>query len=103
MPTLSNVLNLPLNNMTEETQQVRTRQHCVQETEKGFKIWKPGNQILPNENRQASLALETELSKRKIRCDEREDVLRWGYQPKGAFTTSEAYKLICNDSAPPRI
>jgi hypothetical protein len=41
-----------------------------------------------------------ELRKRNIRYDEGNDILRWGYQPKGTFTPSEAYKIVSNISTP---
>jgi len=42
-----------------------------------------------------------ELQKRCIRYSEGRDILRWGYKPKGSFSTSNAYKIICTDSSPP--
>eukprot|EP00253_Pinus_taeda_P008091 PITA_08091 len=100
MPILSNVLNLPPDIIGEETRQAKIRQYWTQESEQGFRIWKLGNHVLTNEDLQISMELERELSKRKIRYDESRDILRWGYQLKGTFTTSEAYKIICNDSVP---
>ena len=44
--------------------------------------------------------MDRELRKRRIRYDESRDIVRWGYQPKGAFTTYEADKIICNSFAP---
>eukprot|EP00253_Pinus_taeda_P021028 PITA_21028 len=39
-------------------------------------------------------ALEDELKKRSIQFEKNEDILRWGYLPKGSYSTSEAYNLI---------
>eukprot|EP00253_Pinus_taeda_P008637 PITA_08637 len=38
--------------------------------------------------------LENELKKRSIRYQEGADILRWGYTPKGSYSTSEAYNLV---------
>lgn len=40
--------------------------------------------------------MEKELNKRSIRYNEDNDILRWGYQPKGTYATSEAYNLVGN-------
>lgn len=45
--------------------------------------------------------LEKELCERRIRHSEDRDILRWGYMPKGTFTMSEAYKIMCGDLTPP--
>lgn len=68
----------------------------MQETEHGFRKWKQGNQLIYNTNLRDAEQLEKELRKRSIRHDEGSDILRWGYQPKGAFTPSEAYKIVSN-------
>jgi len=68
--------------------------------EHGFRRWRQGNQILSNPNPQETGELEKELRKRSIRHDEGNDILRWGYQPKGTYTTSESYKLVGNYTAP---
>lgn len=100
MPTLCNVLNLPTDTLEVATQQAKIKDYWNQDSEKGYRIWKTGNHVLINENIKLSGELERELSKRKIRCVETKDILRWGHQPKGAYTTKEAYKILCNDSAP---
>lgn len=64
--------------------------------EHGYRKWKQSNQILNNTNIWESEELEEELKKRSIRHNEGNDILRWGYQPKGTYTTAEAYKLVCN-------
>lgn len=74
--------------------------YWTQETKQSFRKWKQGNLVITNGNHQIVEELEKELRKRSIRYDESKDILRWGYQPKGAFTTSEAYKIICNTLAP---
>jgi len=43
--------------------------------------------------------LEIELTNRRIKYSEEKDILRWGYKPRGTFTTQEAYNLIINAPA----
>eukprot|EP00253_Pinus_taeda_P035953 PITA_35953 len=45
-------------------------------------------------------SLEVELRKRNIRYNEGNDILRWGYHPKGSYSPSEAYKILHNRNAP---
>lgn len=44
--------------------------------------------------------MESELQNRCIRSSEGRDILRWGYTPKGSFTTKEDCKIISNDPMP---
>jgi len=48
--------------------------------------------------------MHKELTNRKIRYTKKKDVLRWGYTPRGIFTTKEAYTLMLqtwNQLTPP--
>lgn len=60
----------------------------------GFRKWRPSNQITSSTNTQEVTALENNLKKRIIRYENNDDILRWGYLPKGSYSTSEAYNLI---------
>eukprot|EP00253_Pinus_taeda_P005945 PITA_05945 len=64
------------------------------ETENGFRKWRPSNQITSITSTQEVAALENELKKRSIRYENSDDILRWGYLPRGSYSTSEAYNLI---------
>ena len=39
------------------------------------------------------LIFDRELDSRKVTAAEGEDILRWGYMPKGIFTIKECYSL----------
>eukprot|EP00253_Pinus_taeda_P013273 PITA_13273 len=84
----------------QEQQQEKIQQYWMQETQHGFRQWKQGNQLIYNTNLQDAEQLEMELRKRNISYDKGNDILRWGYQPKGTFTPSEAYKIVSNISTP---
>lgn len=100
MPKLNSILSPdPILNRQEQ-QQEKIQQYWVQEVEHGFRQWKQGNQLIHNTDLQDAEQLEMELWKRSIRYDEGDDILRWGYQPKGTFTPSEAYKIISNNTTP---
>eukprot|EP00253_Pinus_taeda_P025694 PITA_25694 len=73
----------------------------TQEIEQGFRKWKQGNQITRIADIPFIDDLEKELRKRSIRHSEGRDILQWGYKPKGTFTTSEAYKIMCIDLTTP--
>eukprot|EP00253_Pinus_taeda_P021563 PITA_21563 len=72
LPRLDRVLNIQPSNDWEERQQEKAREN-----------------------------LETELQKRMLRYNEGEDLLRWGYTPRGSFTTKEAYRIQNQDEKPP--
>lgn len=38
--------------------------------------------------------METQLSNRKICYSDKKDIIRWGYEARGAFTSQEAYNII---------
>lgn len=54
-------------------------------------------QILLHGSEQTQLSLSSELQKRKILFSEGSDILRWGYEEKGTFTTREAYNIIIKE------
>eukprot|EP00253_Pinus_taeda_P021887 PITA_21887 len=63
--------------------------------------WKGTNQILGAEgNEGIKQALATELQKRQIIMNEGPDLLRWGYEEKGTFSTREAYNIITAEDLP---
>lgn len=41
--------------------------------------------------------LDTELMKRKIQFYEEKDILRWGYEEKGTYSTREAYNILIKE------
>eukprot|EP00253_Pinus_taeda_P009939 PITA_09939 len=59
--------------------------------------WKEVCHIISHSPEQSHFTLSSELQKRKILFSEGMDILRWGYEEKGIFTTQEAYKLIIKD------
>eukprot|EP00253_Pinus_taeda_P034155 PITA_34155 len=84
-----------------EQQHATVHQFWELEAVDGFRKWRPSNQIPSITSHQEVAALEDELKKRSIRLENSEDILRWGYLPKGSYTTSESYNLIGNFSTKP--
>jgi len=100
MPKLTHIIQSPLDQERQEQQQEKIHHYWMQETEHRFRKWKQGNQLANFTNLQDTGELEKELGKIRIRHDEGQDILRWGYRPKGNFTTSESYKIVCNNYTP---
>lgn len=100
MPNICSTLNISTDKLEEGTQQAKIKDFWTQAQDKEYRTWKTGIQALTNEGNYLTMELEGELSKRKIRWNESKDILRWGYQPKGAYTTLEAHKIMCKDSDP---
>lgn len=46
------------------------------------------------------MELHKELTNRKIKVNTGSDVLRWGYTPKGTYTTKEAYQIMSQTQEP---
>eukprot|EP00253_Pinus_taeda_P006734 PITA_06734 len=86
-----------------EREQLQSTVHQFWETEtiNGFRKWRTSHQINENASLQSTVALEAELKKRSIRSESSRDILRWGYLPKGAYSTSEAYNLIGDSTIRP--
>eukprot|EP00253_Pinus_taeda_P003053 PITA_03053 len=100
MPKLHSILILDLAPIRQEQQQEKVLQYWQQEERHGFRQWKHGNQLIHNTNLQDVVQLEVELRKRNMRYNEGNDILRWGYQPKGSYSPSEAYNILHNSNAP---
>ena len=82
-------------------QQLETvQQQWTDAAEQGYRKWKQTARIIRNTDEQAKDALNSELKTRWIRISNNMDILRWGYTPRGTFSTKEAYKIISNDPAP---
>eukprot|EP00253_Pinus_taeda_P028735 PITA_28735 len=94
MPSLSSVFPPEANQIRQEQQQATIHQYWTQETENGFRQWLPRNQITSNVISAGRDELEIELKKRSIRHQEGADIIRWGYTPKGSYSTLEAYHLM---------
>ena len=95
-PKLIDVLHPARITNRQEQQQEKVHQFWTQATMQGFRQWKQSDQILPHTNPRETEELDKELNKRCIKCNEGNDILRWGYRTKGTFSTSEAYYLIGN-------
>ena len=54
-------------------------------------------QILRQGPQQDQQTLDTELMKRKIQYSEEKDILRWGYEEKGTYSTREAYNILIKE------
>lgn len=72
--------------------------HCwTPEVPQDYRKWKDIHLLLPNSSEQTYHLLETELQKRQIRVSDEQDILRWGHEEKGIFTTKEAYNIIIQE------
>jgi len=101
MPKLSSILHPLPSCIGEEKQQQTIKQHWTQENAQGYRQWIQSDRIPRNVELSFRERLERELQNRHIRHSEGKDILRWGYKPKGAFTTSKVYKLINSNLSPP--
>eukprot|EP00253_Pinus_taeda_P013241 PITA_13241 len=60
--------------------------------------WQKADQILGEAANEGLIqALDTELQKRQININDGPDLLRWGYEEKGTFSTREAYNITIQD------
>lgn len=55
------------------------------------------DQNLRQGTQQVHQILDTQLMKRRIQLSDERDILRWGYEERGTFTTREAYNLIIKE------
>eukprot|EP00253_Pinus_taeda_P015289 PITA_15289 len=70
-------------------------------TQQDLRKWHKASQIIANGTAQEQQTLDTELEKRKIQCSEGKDVLRWGYEERGTYSTKEADNLLIKDHSRP--
>eukprot|EP00253_Pinus_taeda_P007598 PITA_07598 len=83
--------------------------HCPREeliriskmSQQDYREWHIASQIIPQGTIQEQQTLDTELTKRKIQFSEKKDVLRWGYEERGTYSTREAYNLFIKDQTRP--
>jgi len=66
----------------------------------GFRQWKPVRKITQKEMEAHNMELHKELTSRRIRVHTGSNFLRWGYTPKGTYTTKEAYQIMCQTQEP---
>ena len=66
----------------------------------GYRQWKPADRITGNLEEQSQEALNSELKRRCTRVSHSRDILRWGYFPKGSFSSQEAYRILIQDPGP---
>jgi len=63
-----------------------------------YRKWKETTQIIREEGYEITQqSLSDELKKRQIPIAAGADILRWGYEDRGTFTTREAYKIITKE------
>jgi len=60
----------------------------------GYRQWISSDQIIRQGLESIQENLEVELSNRKICYFDKKDIIRWGYEARGTFTTHEAYNII---------
>lgn len=100
LPNLDSILNIQPSQDWEAQNKEVVNQHWTQEIHQGYRQWKPPDTRMRTTNHQTKESLERELLHRRIRHTEGNDLLRWGYNPRGTFTTQEAYKIQSHDNIP---
>eukprot|EP00253_Pinus_taeda_P018592 PITA_18592 len=93
-PKIAEILPPPIHDGNNLNQTDHVSQYWTQSINQGFRQWKPTEQIIHHETEDYYSDLHKELTSRKIRCTTGKDVMRWGYTPRGNYTTKEAYKLM---------
>ena len=63
-------------------------------------MWRPAVSWQDNWQEEIYNDLDQELNLRKIRHSDQMDKIRWGYTPRGMFTTKEAYRLLYQPEQP---
>eukprot|EP00253_Pinus_taeda_P014925 PITA_14925 len=77
---------------------VTVNQFWSSSTTQKYRKWKETNQIIREEGYEITQqSLSDELKKRQIPIAAGADILRWGYEERGTFTTREAYNIITKD------
>eukprot|EP00253_Pinus_taeda_P021755 PITA_21755 len=92
LPCINNILqDLPNQNLIQQEtiDQFWTNNNTIDHCE-----WKDARDILPHSSEAVQRALAEEIKKRTIIKKDGPDSLRWGYEEKGTFTSTEAYHLI---------
>lgn len=97
LPKIRDILqNHPIDEQ-EINHSAKVNQFWNSATAQVHRQWKNPNQIIPNSSEQTQQLLNTELQKRQIIVSEAMEILRWGYEDKGIFTTKEAYNIIIQE------
>lgn len=73
---------------------VKVNQHWRPTHTLGYRQWMNSDHIIRQGTQFIQDNLEIELSNRKICYSDKKDIIRWGYEARGTFTTKEAYNLI---------
>ena len=73
---------------------VKVNQHWRPTQKLGYRQWMNSDQIIRQGTQPIKENLETELSNRKICYSDKKDIIIWGYEVRGTFTTQEAYNVI---------
>lgn len=93
IPSLESILNIHPSQDWEAQNNEVVNQHWTQEIHQGYRQWKSPDIRMRIIDHQTKEPLERELLHRRIRHTEGNDLRRWGYSPRGTFTTQEAYKI----------
>eukprot|EP00253_Pinus_taeda_P033170 PITA_33170 len=89
----------PQHSNTQRTHPLETaNQFSSSSTTQKHRKWKGTDQIIREKGYEITQqTLSDKLKKRKIPIAVGADILRWGYEERGTFTTKEAYNIITND------
>lgn len=97
MPKLKNLFppNVPLEQDLHP--QYTVRNFWRNTSHQDYREWLKATQVIAQGTRQDWKTLDTELAKRKIQYSEEKDILRWGYEERGIYSTREAYNILVKD------
>ena len=73
---------------------VKVNQHWKPTLTQGYKQWTRLDHIIRQGIESIQENLEAELSNRKICYSDKKDIIIWGYEARGTFTTHEEYNII---------
>lgn len=99
-PKIAELLPCTNHNGSNINQEDNVEHFQTLNTIQGFRQWKPSRQITRQEMKAYNMELHKELTNRRIKVNTRNDVLIWGYTPKGIYTTKEAYQLMFQTQEP---
>jgi len=93
-PKLSDLIRPHQTQEWEEHQMDKVSQHWTPTLKQGYRQWISTTHIIRQGTESIHKNLEIELINRKIHFSDKKDIIRWGYNACGIFTTQEACKPI---------
>lgn len=95
LPKLASLFHKPKWHATmQHNDQIHVYQFWQQQSPQGFQLWRSAGTWQANWQEETYEEIDQELKLRKIKLSDHNEKVRWGYTPKGMFTTKEAYQLL---------